>query len=234
MRKGLLGIILLILGVLGAYAFNPERYTVDVGDFNELQVVDPINVVYRCNPDSAGMAVFTCPSNVVQSIIFSNKKNKLRIERNMDVDTPVNELPAITVYSNYIQSVENTGDSTVYVCSPAPGALFKAKVIGNGRIVATDIHATQTEGTLDTGKGTIVLEGVTRVAKFKNVGKGTIDASDLKSESCSVKILGLGPVKCQVSNELEVMGMGSGKIYVTGNPKVKKRAIGSIEIIKTE
>lgn len=234
MLKKILSLIAVALMTTGAYAAEPQTYRINIQDFNELQVMDGLDVVYRCNPDSAGMAVFTCTPDVVPVIIFSNNKSKLKVQVNSDTRPLPAQFPVITVYSNYLSSVENSGNGTVRVESLAPGALFKARIIGNGTLIADNIHATQTEGNLDTGKGRLVLNGETRSAKFKNIGTGTIEAADLKSESASVTILGTGPVKCQVSQELNVKGVGSGKVYVKGNPQVKKRSIGKIEVINVE
>lgn len=217
-----------------AIAANPETYRVSVGDFIELQVVDDINVVHRCVADSAGIATFTATSEIVPAIVFSNNKNKLKVEINSDILPIGYALPTVTVYSNFITKVENSGDSTVVVESPTPESNFKARVIGNGTIIASNIHATQTEGNLDTGKGHIVFSGMTRSINLKNIGTGRIEAGGLQAESGTVTILGTGPVDCFVTGELNVRGMGTGKVYVKGNPTLKKRTIGSIEIVSVQ
>ena len=234
MKRIFLSVVLCILTFSWVAAFNPERYTLNVGDFSELEIVDNISVIHRCNADSAGMAVFTATSDVVPCLIFTNKKEKLKIEWNIDMNVPVTESPVITVYSKIIVSVENCGDNTVYVENPSPGALFKARVVGNGTIAVKNIYTTQTEASLDTGKGNIILEGTTRVSKFKNIGKGVINALNLQSDDCTVTLLGTGKIECFANRELTIKGMGSGSVYVKGNPAIKKRAIGSIDVIKTE
>lgn len=228
-------LFLLIYGIVFTFlpspATEPEIYLLDVKDFSELQVVDNLNVIHRCNPDSAGYATFTCTPDLATSVIFSNNKNKLKIQKNTDLTLNDLTFPTITVYSNYLVSVENSGDSTVIIDSPAAGALFKARIIGNGKLLAYNIHATQTEGNLDTGKGYMYLEGNTRLAKLKNIGTGIIRADKLNAKLGSVTILGTGAVYCKVEEDVTVKGMGSGKVYVTGNPTIKKRSIGNIEVI---
>ena len=226
-----LGLLFVILSSLGQ---SFQQYVIDVGDFNELQVIDDINVVYKNNPDSVGFAVFSCKAEVVPALIFSNNKNKLKIEQNTDVILSDKSLPTVTVYSDFLQYVENSGDSTVMIENPAPGPVFKTRVIGNGTIIAKNIHFTRTEGNLDTGKGHIVLSGVTRSFNFKNIGKGRIEASGLVAETGSIIIMGTGIIDCQVTDNLVVKGMGTGKVYVIGNPTIKKRALGSIRIVKVE
>ncbi len=234
MLKHFLSLLTVAACALSGLAAEPQTYRMEVQDFNELQVIDALDVVYRCNPDSAGMAVFTATPDVVPVIIFSNNKSKLKIQINSDTRPLPAKFPVITVYSNYLSAVENSGSGTVKVETLAPGAQFKARIIGNGTLIADNIHATQTEGSLDTGKGRLVLNGETRSAKFKNIGTGSIEASDLKAETVSVTILGTGPVECLASQELNVKGIGSGKVYVKGNPTVKKRSIGKIDVINIE
>lgn len=234
MMKKIFALLLMVMAVFGVNAADMNTYRLEIKDFIELEVVDDLNVVYRCNADSAGFAVFTCAPDIVPGVMFSNNKNKLKIMHNNDTDISVNALPVITVYSNFIQSAVNCGKGTLTVESPAPGSLFKARVIGNGTLVATEIHATQVEGNLDTGKGCLILDGVTRVVKLKNIGTGTIEAMNLQAETGTVTILGTGPVECNVTSQLTVNGMGTGKVSVKGNPEIKKRTLGSIAIENVE
>lgn len=235
MKKIVISVFLTALaGLTSAFAFDEKTYVINVQDFNELQVIDNINVMHRCNPDSAGLAVFTCEPKVVSDIIFSNNKNRLKIELNIDVELAGDTLPWVTVYSNSINYAENCGEKVLIIDSPAPGAKFKGRVIGNGTLIANNIHATQTEGNLDTGKGYLELNGLTRAVNLKNIGTGKINAKNLVAETGSITMLGTGPIECQVNDELVVKGMGTGKVYVKGTPKIKKRALGSIEIINVE
>ena len=231
MKRLLIHLYLIMSSFLLTWAQSDDRpYILDVGDFNTLQIIDDLTVTHRCNPDSAGLAVLTGHPVSIKSVFFTNKGNKLKIELNVDDGYTIASTPSITVYSNFLNYAENCGDSTLSIISPAPGASFKVKVIGNGKIIATGIHATQTEGSLNTGKGTLVLEGVTKAAKFKNIGTGRIEASDLEAQTATITILGTGAVDCYATEELVVKGMGTGSIKVKGNPVIKKRVVGPINI----
>ena len=72
---------LILLGFVGSlYSANLVKYELNVNEFHELKVVDGINVVYSCNPDSAGKAVFTCQASQASAFIFNNKKGKLSMQ----------------------------------------------------------------------------------------------------------------------------------------------------------
>ena len=232
MRKFLTISLLAIASELSVSA-ETASYTLDVNDFTELQAVDPINVIHRCNPDSAGKVTFSTEKSTASKILFSNNKNKLKIEVDT-ADGPIVERPVVTVYSTLLTRVENDADSTVTVISPAPGSYFKASVVGNGTVVVTDIHSTETQGKISTGRGSLKLSGITNTVKLNNTGTGSIDASELKADTGKCSIVGTGPVKCNVSKELTVTGLGSGTVTVTGNPPtIKNRTIG-VKVVNSE
>lgn len=209
-----------------AIAVDPNRYELDVKDFSELKVTDGINVDYRCNPDSAGKAVFTAAADVASHILFVPNKNKLEIQLSDDINPQYVKLPSITVYSNYLTVAENSGDSTLRVLTVAPGPKFKARVIGNGRMVVRDIKASQVDASLDTGKGTVVIYGTATTANLSCTGTGSIQADDLTAETVKCKVFGTGTIGCSPTKTLTVMGAGSGNVYYRGNPDVKNRSIG--------
>lgn len=234
-KKIFFSVLFSALTLCYARAEEVDTYSIDTKDFNVLQVLDDINVTYRTSPDSVGMAVFTCSDTLASAVLFSNSNGRLKIQRNdFESSEMPEQLPEITVYSSSLTSVENSGTGTVIVESPSSGEKFKARIIGNGTIIVNDIYSTITEGSLDTGKGHLVMNGKTRSVKLKNIGTGRIEAGGLSAETGSVSILGTGAIDCSVSQELTIKGMGSGKVYVKGNPVIKKRSLGSISVVMVE
>jgi hypothetical protein len=234
MKKYIFAMLLCALGFAAkAQQAELKQYKLDVKDFAELQVVDGINVVYECSADSAGYATFETTDNKVSMILFSNDKNTLKIELQTD-GAVVADLPTVTVRSKFLSKVENSGDSTIYVNSPAPSGEIKFRVIGNGSIIAKGLHATNVEGKLDTGRGHLVLQGVTQWAKLRTVGSGCIEAGELKADKGNFLIGGTGSIDCNVTGELNVKGLGSGKVYCKGTPTVKNRTLGTVKVIEVK
>lgn len=209
-------------------------YELNVKPFEELQVVNGINVTYRCNTDSAGYVRFSCDPDISSMVLFSNNKNKLKIELSDEItDAQRQRLPTVTVFSVFLSKVENSGDSTVYVDTPSPAATFKARIVGNGTLIARGLHATTVEGKIATGHGHLVLAGEAQTIKLNNTGTGTIEAGTIKATTGRCSIYGTGSVDCWVTNELTVMGLGSGKIYLKGSPTTKNRTLG-IKVIPVQ
>ncbi len=211
--------------IMVAICATARPYVIDVKEFNELRVIDGINVIHKCLPDSAGLVIFDCNNNLASQIIVSNNKNQLKIEI-ADDGIPDDSLPTIHVYSSFLSLAENSGDSTLTVIAPTPASEFKARIIGNGTLIAKDIHATKVEGKITTGHGHLVLTGKAQNVYFSNTGTGRIEAANLTAEVGKCAILGTGPVDTTITSELTVVGMGSGRVYVKGKPKIKNRTLG--------
>lgn len=195
MKRKLIPIILATAAV-AAYAAEPTRYELDVKDFTELKVTDGINVDYRCNPDSAGKAVFNTSPELASAIYFVPGKSKLEIQLATKENGKYDGLPTVTVYSNFLSKVENSGDSLVRVVSIAPGPKFKARVIGNGHLLVRNVKANQVDASIDTGNGTITIYGSADQAKLSTTGKGNIQADGLTANSVKCSLWGTGSIGC--------------------------------------
>ncbi len=217
---------LILLGFVGSlYSANLVKYELNVNEFHELKVVDGINVVYSCNPDSAGKAVFTCQASQASAFIFNNKKGKLSMQVSTE-NVGASNLPTVHVYSTYLTKVENSGDSLVMVVNIAQGPKFSAKLIGNGRLVVNDVAVTEMNAAISTGNGTLVVNGKCEHVNFNFMGTGVIQADGLEAQTASVKAGGTGSIGLWAIKSLSVMGAGSTKVYYKGNPEIKNRSVG--------
>lgn len=208
----------------GASGMAP--YELNVKEFNELKVVDAINVEYFCNPALAGKVQFESTSDVASAIIFDpNGKGKLEIKL-ANRSVPMQNLPTVRVYSSYLTKVENSGDSTLRVLSVAPGAKFEARLIGNGNLYVRDIKVARADIKLSTGKGTINVSGSCQSANISLTGSGTIDAFGLQSADATCKLLGTGWIKCSAADNLNISGAGSGTVSYKGKPVTRVKTMG--------
>ncbi|MDE6248445.1 MAG: DUF2807 domain-containing protein [Paramuribaculum sp.] len=233
MRKTIITIIACISAFAAFFcsAQDINRYEVKLNDFTELKVNDAVNVIYRSNPDSAGIAVFNCQPALASSIMFSPQGAKLSIQLATNNDVAHMELPTVTVYSNFITKVENNGDSTVRVFSPKTGPKFKGRLVGNGRLIIRDIDANIVEGSIDTGNGTLVLSGHAPEVKLSNTGAGQLLADDLVADNIKCSLWGTGTVGCHARTLLTVTGAGTGTIYYLGTPEIKKKMALNIKCL---
>lgn len=220
LKKLSLSIIAGVAGVIAALGASPmNSYKLDIGDFTKLKVSAPINVRYISNPDSAGMVVFESSPQMASIIAFSNNKQKLTIEFSTR-GVHYFDAPTVTVYSNFLVSAENNADSLLRLVKVAPGPELKIKLMGNGRISATDIQANEVSATILTGHGSIVLTGKCDKASLSSWSTGSLQADNLEAQDVSCKIVGTGEIGCWAANKLYISPLcaGTGVIYYRGMP----------------
>jgi len=233
MKRQLLTLIaLLATGI--ALTAQVTHHEVKVGDFTHLTVVDDINVVYRCVPDSAGMVVVDCSQQVADGLILNlNNRGRLSVQVTTEV-LQLPQLPVLTVYSSSLIEAENAGDSTLVLASAIPECeKFKVRLSDNGKIVANGLKAQEIELYILTGKGQITANGHCEKATLKVIGAGKIMADQLVATDVDCRIVGTGSINCMVNaGKLHVRGSGTGKVYYQGEPnKVTVRKLGTIKAI---
>lgn len=222
-----------ILAFFAAFAINAQKighYVVKLNDFSQLKVIDGININYVSSVDSAGMAVFDAPDNIAPLIVFTPGKDKLTIQYDVR-NQKYKDMPTVTVYSKFLTSVENHTDSTIRILKLNSGPEFKAKVMGNGKIIAKDLILNKLSANITTGRGMIIVSGQCETANYTNLGTGQIQADSMKANDVKCKIGGTGAIGCNALNNLDVVGVGTGKIYYRGTPKTINKNTIKIEII---
>lgn len=232
MKRVLISALLFVAATL-TLAAQATRHEVRVGDFSRLVVTDGVNVDYRCNADSAGLAVMYCTKADADHFIFSmNKNGRLNIQLVNDFIEYKN-LPTITVYSSSLLEAENASDSTLRISGLPSMASFKVRLIDNGKIIVRGIRASHLELQILSGKGKIIAEGRCDDLALRLVGTGEIQADEVRAENVSCRIMGTGRIGCHVDGgELKVSGSGTGKVYYKGTPsKVGVRKLGTIKAI---
>lgn len=210
-----------------------EKYVLRIGQFDRLKVTDNVNVVYRCNPDSTGLAAYHAAPSFADAFIFTLNKSTLRVQVSTeDVGQP--GLPTLYLYSDFLSYVENTSDFTVKIETLAPCPEFKAVEMGNGTVTVDNVRANKVIAVLNTGNGTVNISGECREAELRMVGTGLIQADLLKADVVKCGILGSGSIGCWPIETLNVKGIGSTKIYYKGEPTIKKTGGGKLFAIPQE
>lgn len=236
MKRFILAFIAVALASLHLMAEGDlKRYELNVSDFSELKVLEGLNVDYKCSEDSNGFVVFNAAPDIASVIMLNNNKSCLELQISTD-GIDYDNLPRITVYSRFLNKVENDGDSLVRVLSVAPTASFRATLIGNGGLAVHGISTNNFVGAIKTGNGVIAVNGKTTKAHLSVVGTGSIQADDLEANEIKCSLSGTGIIECNPASKLTVVatfGVSSGKIYYRGKPEIKDRAPG-VKILPME
>lgn len=216
------------------FTVNAESYKIPVGEFDQLVLIDNINVVYVADMDKAGFVCFDADPSFASNVLADCRKGKLKIQLSQEGQSVVNK-PTVYAYSSFLSSVENTKDSTVIVENIKPASEIKVEVQNNGKIIIKNAEAVTLNLKLVTGKGYINASGKCKQLNITNLGTGVIEADDVVAEKVRCKIMGTGTIGCHAVEALHVSGMGTGKVYYKGKPEsVKSSKIGPIKLIPIE
>lgn len=227
LMKKFLFLLTLLAPLAAAAAGNTNSYAINVGQFDRLSVQGDIPVIYRCDPDSTGYVTFEATPDMADAFSFTITKGKLKIQ----VDSPLpdpDEVPVIRVYSDFLTEVDNASARELSIYDPAPVPSFQATQIGNGSILVDGLSVTRAGAIIATGNGSVTLSGSCTDADFKMVGAGLIQADLLRADKVDCKILGSGSIGCWATENLNVKGIGSTKIYYKGTPEIKKTGGGKL------
>ncbi len=224
-------IIMLISGIATSNARSSDnsekQYSFEVGQFTALKVVDNVNVIYHCQPDTTGVIHYTSDPDFADAFIFTNSGGTLKIQvTTEDVGKP--GLPTIHVYSDFLSKIENDSEFQLKVNNLAPCPELSVLLIGNGNISIQGIRSTKVTARATAGNGQISLSGACNEAEFRITGTGTIQADNLAADKVTCKILGGGTIGCYPLDYLKVGGVGSTKIFYKGNPEIKHKGGGKL------
>lgn len=219
---------ILSLTALWACCLSAAATEVNVGPFEELRVLAPVNVNYVSNPDSAGLAVFHCHPSLVPAFVFENTKGCVKVTLNETVPLIRVTLPTLTLYSQYLTKAENIADSTLTIVKLAEGPKVSLMLEGNGKLIAPNLKMAEVNATQRIGKGSIILSGEAERSSLKQIGSGVIDAKDLKAKEVSVTMGGPGNISLWATKKLSVLGAGTGDatIHYREAPEIKNRSFG--------
>lgn len=210
-----------------AFQLSAKEFTMPLGQFSKLQVDDDVNVIYIGGDGSPSRVRYEGEQKYAKAFLITQKGDKLRIQvETAFVADP--ELPTLYVYSDFLKEASISSESTLKIDQAAPCSEIKFSLMGNGTMVANNIRATKVSASINSGNGTISIEGHCQSANLKMIGNGTIQADRMEAAEVECKILGTGSIGCWPVNELKVRGIGTTKIYYKGNPEISKKGGGKL------
>ncbi|MBD5195278.1 MAG: hypothetical protein HDS87_06110 [Bacteroidales bacterium] len=199
---------------------NARVVTYETGLFDHLSQLGDINIIYKSNPDSTGLVTYYSDTDYSDAIEITNTKGKLNIKE--VVGHELGTIPTLHAYSDILYQIKSEGKAEIDATMSSATPTLSITLIGNGTITCRNINTTDMSATITTGSGIIALEGECAKANYKLTGTGTIQADRLSAKTVKCTSLGTGTIGCDAQEVLETRGLGSTKIYYTGNPTIKK------------
>jgi hypothetical protein len=105
------------------------------------------------------------------------------------------------------------------------------QVTGKGLVVSDSLSVESLEIDL-TGASRVTLQGTASKLHIASTGSVRLDARNLATQWCSVKMNGAGTVEIEVTEKLNVTVTGAGKVLYWGDPKVNMKMTGTGSVRK--
>lgn len=159
------------------------------------------------------------------------------------------------IYTNStsLKKADLSGSGQLSLESDIESGQLDVSISGSGKIVAGNIRCQGLKSSISgsgslqidslygglfeiatSGSGKIKAAGVISESNIGISGSGLVDIKELVSEKSTTKISGSGKVNLNVTKELDAKVSGSGSVYYTGNPEVKKISTSGSGKVKAE
>jgi hypothetical protein len=228
MKKLIFALATLLTTAIGVQA---ENVFYKVGPFHKLSVRGDVDIVYRVNPDSTGMARYDDADFPEEPFNLSINKGKLNVRRSPDA---TGKRPVLYLWSDFLMEATNEGVGEMSIALGASAPEFSATMIGNGKIMVDNLNVTVLNAAVKTGNGSIVMSGKCPEAYLSMIGAGIIQADNLDAELVDCKVIGTGTIGCNPLETLKIHGIGTTKIYYKGTPTISKSGGAKLFSMETE
>ena len=189
-----------------------------IADFNEVSILNGINVVYTQSEAQAGkVRIYAPEGNEVVSITSKNGLLSIRYGRGYSRDFGV---IMVYVYSKELSKVSCSMGANFTAESIVSGNKLKLKVLNSSQIRCKNIVYDEVVAKRGLGNGDILLSGKAKKAVYTIIGNGEINADNLIADEVSCRILGKGDIGCHVDKDISVRSIGKGAAYCKGELKI--------------
>jgi hypothetical protein len=197
------------------------------GNFNEVVANGAYDISFSITPD-ARIDLFG-DSNILPIIRTNVTNERLVIDVQNNQCYNATQTLEVTLTAPTIQHVTLNGAGKI-----SGNAIIQDELDFevNGAATINSSFEVQEHSTVINGSGDATLVGRATTASFTISGAGSVLASSLLSENCTVVISGAGDVRIHVTEKLNVTISGSGSVYYTGDPEITSNISGTGQIVK--
>lgn len=227
MLRSWLLLIIYIIGML--LAKGEESVKIDsIGQFNRIRLYGNVNIQCHIIDDSSSDkqyigTVLHCQTGNYDSVVIRNNHGTLTIYVNEDSINSNAPIPAVQLYTDSLNYVENSYDGQLRISGIVQTDIFTAKQQSNGSIIVENLDCRLAKLSLTAGHGSIVIDaGNCDKLHCGLVGAGHITTIGLIAADVKCRFLGGGSISCNSSASLSVFGVGTTKIKYSGKPKISR------------
>ena len=205
-----------------------RQETRDVGEYNTVSASGAFNITFA--QTSISQVDLFGDSNILLIIKTTVANKNLNISTDGSTCYTTNNTVEITLSSPLITRLTLDGSGKIVGNGLNQDDLFYQT---NGAAVINSSFTVKNFEYHSNGSGNASYGGTAETAILTIIGTGSIFASTLITDKCTVTISGAGDVRIHVDEELNVIISGTGSVYYSGNPStINTNITGSGQLIK--
>jgi len=206
-----------------------KQETRDVGDFSHINANGAFNISF--SQTSASQVDLFGDSNILPIISTTVSQGSLNITTLDDNCYSSQNMIEITATSPDFEGVTLNGAGKIEAHNITTDQL---RFETNGSVTINSSFTTEFVAVFLNGSGDAQLTGSAENSGFNIGGTGSIQASTLIVDICTITIEGSGDIYIHVNNEMTVVINGSGNVYYTGDPDINSQINGTGQLIKMD
>ena len=230
-------VLLVIITAIGACKKENEcitgngdikQETRDVGEYNTVTASGAFNITFA--QTSISQVDLFGDSNILPIIKTTVANKNLNISTDGSTCYTTNNTVEITLSSPLITRLTLDGSGKIVGNGLNQDDLYYQT---NGAAVINSSFTVKNFESHINGSGNASYVGTAETSILTITGTGSIFASTLFTDKCTVTISGVGDVRIHVNEELNVIISGTGSVYYSGDPGIINTNItGSGQLIK--
>jgi hypothetical protein len=233
--------LILVFGLVALFSFNAQaqnwwksgisgegpivKRTLDLSSFDKVVLTNNAKVYLR--QGSSQSVEVEAQQNIIDNLVKEVSDNTWKIR----FDDPVRRYDGMKVYITIpsLTGVRLSGSGSIISENTFTGIDELGVSISGSGDIRLSVEANMIDSHIS-GSGDIRLAGRTDKHGISISGSGEVEAYDLTSSSCKVRISGSGDCQIEVQEDLEVRISGSGDVNYKGRPRISSRISGSGDI----
>jgi hypothetical protein len=211
---------------------DPEKYEIRVGEYNKIKVEGRCDIQYYAAPSDT--VTLEVQPNLREYFVTEVVDNELiiRTTRKVNFHSKKTLSPVLTVSAPAFNSLKIAGMCVFKANDKIKTDSFNLELSGAGDgKIELDVNSLKASMS---GAGRLEISGKADNAEMFMSGAGEFDAFSLQTREASINLSGVGTIKINSSDKLNIKASGAGKVEYKGSPSLSLNTSGAVNIKKAD
>jgi len=205
---------------------SPEKYEIYTGEYNGIKVEGLCEIQYFAAPSNT--VTLEVQPNLREYYVVEVQNGELIISNTKKISYNSNKVPVLTVSTPALNSLTIGGMCTFKANDKIKGDAFNLDIRGAGNGNA-EFEVNSLKASM-AGAGDFEFSGKADISEIDLSGAGNLNAFSLQTREATVALSGVGTIKINSSEKLNIKASGAGTVEYRGSPSLSLNTSGVVKI----